>query len=110
MKLLFDHNLSYKLVQQLTTLYPDSTHVATVGLDAASDAEVWKHAKQGNYCMVTKDSDFTELLASEGFPPKVIWIRIGNCTTSEIAAILQKHHQTILDFGYNDSVGLLELQ
>jgi predicted nuclease of predicted toxin-antitoxin system len=62
------------------------------------------------HCLVTKDSDFNELLASKGFPPKVIWIRIGNCTTAEIAALLQSHHPTIIEFAEDNSAGLLELQ
>jgi predicted nuclease of predicted toxin-antitoxin system len=110
MKLLFDNNLSSKLVRQLATLYPDSNHVMNLGLDAASDVEVWEYAKQNDYCLVTKDSDFNEILASKGFPPKVIWIRLGNCTTAEISALLQKYHVTIAAFGEDDAIGLLQLQ
>ena len=109
MKLLLDNNLSPKLVARLGSLYPDSNHVAMLGLDTASDIEVWKHAQQESYCLVTKDSDFNELLASKGFPPKVIWIRLGNCTTTAIAELLQKHHETIQEFAENASAGLLEL-
>ncbi|MEO8609917.1 MAG: DUF5615 family PIN-like protein [Chloroflexota bacterium] len=109
MKLLLDNNLSPKLVARLASLYPDSSHVAMLGLDAASDMEVWKSAQREDYCLVTKDSDFNELLASKGFPPKVIWIRLGNCTTAEIAELLQTHHQTIAEFAQDDSAGLLEL-
>lgn len=110
MKLLLDNNLSPKLIGKLTHLYPNSTHVVTLGLDTASDSDVWKHAQQAGYCLVSKDSDFNELLTAKGFPPKVIWIRLGNCTTAEIAALLEKHHQTILEFAENESAGLLELQ
>jgi predicted nuclease of predicted toxin-antitoxin system len=109
MKLLFDNNLSPKLVIRLANLYPESNHVAVLGLDRASDLEVWKHALQEGYCLVTKDSDFNELLASRGFPPKVIWIRIGNCTTAEIATLLQNYREAILEFAQDDSAGLLEL-
>jgi predicted nuclease of predicted toxin-antitoxin system len=42
MKLLFDENLSYKLVRLLAHLFPDSVHVRDVGLKAADDSEVWK--------------------------------------------------------------------
>ncbi|MBC8171721.1 MAG: DUF5615 family PIN-like protein [Anaerolineae bacterium] len=109
MKLLLDNNLSPRLVIRLLNLYPDSTHVVTTGLDTASDLEVWKYAQQAGYCLVTKDADFNDLLASRGFPPKVIWIRLGNCTTSEIADLLQKHHATIIEFAENENAGLLEL-
>lgn len=110
MKLLLDNNLSPKLVAQLAHLYSDSSHVVTLGLDTASDLTVWRRARQAGYCLVTKDSDFNELLASQGFPPKVIWIRLGNCTTAEIAALLQEHHEVITAFAQDNSAGLLELQ
>lgn len=110
MKLLFDHHLSPKLVKRLAGLYPDSSHVATLGLDRASDIEVWDRAQQDSYCLVTKDSDFNDLVATKGFPPKVIWIRLGNCTTTEIANLLQNHYATIATFLESDSTGLLELQ
>ncbi|MBZ0280695.1 MAG: DUF5615 family PIN-like protein [Anaerolineae bacterium] len=110
MKLLFDNNLSPKLVNQLADLYPDSSHVATLSLDSASDVEVWRRAQDDGYCLVTKDADFNELLAIRGFPPKVVWIRLGNCTTAEIAALLRNHHATITEFAEDDSAGLLELQ
>jgi predicted nuclease of predicted toxin-antitoxin system len=109
-KLLFDHNLSFKLVALLTPLYPDSTHVALLGLQAATDIVVWERAKQESYCLVSKDSDFNDLLASKGFPPKVVWIRLGNCTTAAIATLLEEHHSTLLEFFENPSAGLLELQ
>lgn len=110
MKLLLDNNLSPKLVTRLVSLYPDSSHVAMLALDTASDVEVWEYALQEGYCLVTKDSDFNELLASKGFPPKVIWIRLGNCTTTEIAALLQTQYEIIIDFAQDHSAGLLELQ
>lgn len=110
MRLLFDNNLSPKLAAQLPSLYPDTNHVALVGLERASDLEVWKYAQENGYCLVSKDSDFNELLVSKGFPPKLIWIRLGNCTTAEIASLLQTHHETIMEFMRDESAGLLELQ
>ncbi len=110
MKLLLDNNLSPKLLPRLAGLFPDSSHVATLNLDTASDSKVWRYAQREGYCLVTKDFDFNELLASKGFPPKVIWIRLGNCTTAEIAVLLQKHHQAIIEFSEDTSAGLLELQ
>jgi predicted nuclease of predicted toxin-antitoxin system len=110
MKLLLDHNLSSKLVARLANLYPDTSHVALLGLDTATDLAVWQRAQRDGYCLVTKDSDFNDLLASKGFPPKIIWIRLGNCTTVQIAALLERHHETIAEFIQDDSVGLLELQ
>jgi predicted nuclease of predicted toxin-antitoxin system len=74
MKLLLDNNLSPKLVSKLVNTFPDSSHVALLGLDTASDLQVWNIAQQQGYCLVTKDADFNELLAAKDFPPKIIWI------------------------------------
>lgn len=110
MKLLLDNNLSPKLVPQLANLYPDSNHVALMDLGSANDLTVWEKARFNDFCLVTKDSDFNELLAKNGFPPKIIWIRIGNCTTKKIAELLQIHHEKILQFNQDMQAGLLEIQ
>lgn len=109
MKLLLDNNLSQKLVAQIANLYPESSHVALLGLEKASDFDVWLRAKDDAYCLVTKDADFNGLLASKGFPPKVIWIRLGNCTSAQIVNLLTTQYQTIEEFLKNDEAGILEL-
>jgi predicted nuclease of predicted toxin-antitoxin system len=76
-KLLFDHNVSPRLVRRLVDLHPDASHVSVLGLDTASDAEVWERARAEGYTIVTKDSDFADLAVLRGAPPKVIWVRLG---------------------------------
>jgi predicted nuclease of predicted toxin-antitoxin system len=78
-KLLFDENLSPKLVKQLADLYPDSNHVYHLGIDLVPDEEMREYARREGFVIVTKDSDFSDLCILLGFPPKVIWIRRGNC-------------------------------
>ena len=94
MKLLFDQNLSPRLVKRLADLYPDSNHVYHVGVDRASDEVTRDFARRENFVIVTKDSDFSDLCTLLGFPPKVIWIRRGNCSTADIESILRAHHST----------------
>lgn len=84
MKLLYDENLSPALVAQLADLYRGSAHVDDLGLGRADDHQVWKHAKDNGFCIVSKDSDYYDLSVLHGHPPKVIWLRSGNCTTREI--------------------------
>ncbi len=95
MKLLFDQNLSPKLVKRLADLYPNSNHVYQLGIDRNSDQELREHARRENFIIVTKDSDFSDLSILLGFPPKVIWIRRGNCSTSTIEIILRQHREDI---------------
>ena len=109
MKLLFDQNLSPRLVTRLADLYPDSQHVSFIGLDEVDDRLVWEYANQNDFAVVTRDSDFSELSVLRGFPPKVIWIRRGNCSTNQIEEVLRSHNQDIIQFNENQSLGVLAL-
>jgi predicted nuclease of predicted toxin-antitoxin system len=109
MKLLFDQNLSPKLVNRLCDLYPDSNHVYLLGLDRKPDKEVWEHARQEGFLMVTKDADFSDLCMLLGFPPKVIWIRRGNCKTSEIEWLLRHHYSDVEALDQDVVMGVLTL-
>lgn len=109
MKLLIDHNLSPKLVKRLADVYPDSQHVSEVGMADAPDREVWEYAQKYQLLIVTKDTDFNEFQVVWGFPPKIIWIRRGNCTTATIENILRQNHEAIETLADDDEVGLLVL-
>jgi predicted nuclease of predicted toxin-antitoxin system len=108
-KLLFDQNLSPKLVRQLADLYPNSKHVYELGVDRESDEELRAYARRENFVIVTKDSDFSDLCILLGFPPKVIWIRRGNCATSDIELLLRSHASNIQSLDQDEIVGILTL-
>jgi predicted nuclease of predicted toxin-antitoxin system len=108
-KLLFDHNLSPVLINRLQDLYPGSEHVYRLNLDQVPDTEVWEYARQENFLIVTKDADFSDLCLLRGFPPKIIWIRRGNCKTSDIAAILRNHRSDVEALNNNEAAGVLTL-
>ena len=107
--LLIDHNLSPKLPRRLADIYPGSIHVSTVGLDSAGDQEIWEYARKHDYIIVTKDADFGEFSVVWGFPPRVIWIRRGNCSTAEIESILRDNSPAIAEFDTDSSIGVLTL-
>ncbi len=109
MKLLLDQNLSPRLIRRLFDLYPDSIHVANVGLDRASDKDVWNYANQHDCIIVTKDVDFSELSVLFGFPPKVLWIRRGNCSTKDIETILRENYDSVKAMNESRDTGILEL-
>jgi len=69
-KLLFDHNLSYRLVRSLQREYPDSQHVREVGLSEATDEAVWRHAVEQGLTIVTKDADFHQRSFLFGLHPR----------------------------------------
>mgnify|MGYP000412347157 CR=1 FL=1 len=105
--LLFDHNLSPKLIQKLVDIYPDSAHVSLLGLDTASDKAIWEYARENEYTIVTKDADFGEFSVVWGIPPQIIWIRRGNCSTNDIETILRENFETVCEFSEDDSIGVL---
>jgi predicted nuclease of predicted toxin-antitoxin system len=108
-KLLFDQNMSPRLVRRLADIYPDSEHVYMIGLDAAPDLTIWEYARDNEYIIVTRDADFSDLNVMLGFPPKVIWVRRGNCTTGEMEAILRSNHEAICMLAENEEVGIMTL-
>lgn len=109
MKLLFDQNLPPTLVEHLADVYPDSVHVSDVGLDRALDREVWDYAHERELTVVTKDADFEEMSMLRGFPPHVVWIRRGNCTTREIENILRQNRHAVEQLHENPDAGVVEL-
>jgi len=109
MKLLFDQNLSPQLVLNLADLFPDSNHVYVVDLDRALDSEVYEYARSEGFTLVTKDADFSDLSVLRGFPPKVVWIRRGNCPTATIANILRRQYDDIMNLDADSTKGVLSL-
>jgi predicted nuclease of predicted toxin-antitoxin system len=101
MKLLFDQNLSPRLVHRLADIYAGSVHVREIGLRDADDAAIWEHAGRHDYTVVSKDSDFQQRSLLYGSPPKFIWLRVGNCPVGTIEDLLRRHsaeiHTFILD-------------
>jgi len=108
-KLLFDHNLSPRLIRRLADLYANSSHVYLLGLDRADDQAMWEHARREGYLIVTKDADFGDLCMLFGFPPKVIWIRRGNCKNKDIEDILRRHGEEISALDADQVIGILTL-
>ena len=108
-RLLFDENLSRRLVAELADAFPDSRHAVSEGLSSASDVEVWDHAAQGGFVIVTKDADFHQRSFLLGAPPKVVWVRLGNCTTEDIARLLRARAAEIRGFIAAADATFLEL-
>lgn len=109
MKLLLDQNLSRMLVRRLSSEYPESVHVAEVGLDTAADRAIWEYAGQRAYVIVSKDSDFRQLALAFGPPPQVVWLRVGNASTGVIEELLRRSVARLQEFAASDEESLLVL-
>jgi predicted nuclease of predicted toxin-antitoxin system len=108
-KLLFDENLSHKLAELLADIFPDSTHVRNVGLKSADDPEVWRFAVENGFLIVSKDADMHDRSLLFGFPPKVIWIRLGNCSTAQVEELVRREQETIFSFIEDDTASFLTI-
>ena len=107
MKLLFDENLSRRLISRLGDLYSGSEQVVVAGLASADDREIWDYAAARGLVIATKDWDFVQLSSLRGQPPKVIWLRLGNCSTASVEEVLRRRHLELLRFEEDATAALL---
>jgi predicted nuclease of predicted toxin-antitoxin system len=89
-KLLLDENLSPKPAELVQDMFPGTRHLEDCGQGAADDDEIWRFARANDFVIVSKDSDFYDRSVLYGGPPKVVWVRLGNCTTGEVEAALRR--------------------
>ena len=110
MKLLFDENLSFRLACILQDIYPDSIHVREIGLLGSEDKNIWEFAAGHDFILASKDADFYQRSLLYGAPPKVIWLRVGNAPTLNIAALLRERFIPIRRFAEDEDSSFLTLR
>lgn len=59
---------------------------------------IWEYAKEHEFSIVTFDSDFYDFSLIKGVPPKIIWLRTGNSSTTNIASVIIREQQKIISF------------
>jgi predicted nuclease of predicted toxin-antitoxin system len=109
MKLLFDQNLSFKLCLRLKDLFPNSQQVRLLDMSASDDRNIWRHSATNDFIIVTQDSDFADMAAVLGPPPKVVWLRCGNQPTTTIERLLREHFKIIKTFVGDETAACLEI-
>ncbi len=109
MKLLFDQNLSPRLPGLLAEIYPDSMHVQDCGLAKSSDAEVWDYVQAEWIHNCVKGFRFSGASVLLGGPPKIIWLRIPNCRSIEVAEVMRKAQTIVRQFIEKDEETCLVL-
>ena len=98
MKLLFDQNISFRIVSKLKGTFPEARQVRELGLENSTDREIWEYAKYNDFTVVTFDADFYDMSNLYGHPPRIIWLRTGNRRTSELAKLLLNRSVIIQEF------------
>jgi predicted nuclease of predicted toxin-antitoxin system len=109
MKVLLDANISWKLVDKLRPIFGDCNHVDLIELNVpVEDKDIWAYALDNGYIIITKDTDFVDLLELKGFPPKIVLLKTGNNSTQALMELLINVKSMIEDLEKNN-YGLLEI-
>ena len=61
MRLLFDQNLSFKLIRLLADAFPESNRISLLAMEEAEDRAVWEYAKTNDFILVSQDADFADM-------------------------------------------------
>ena len=109
MKLLFDQNISPRILKKLSLEYNECQQVRFLGLEDASDCQIFAYAKYNGYTIVTFDSDFVDLSALKGSPPKIIYLNTGNLTTHHVSELILNHLLIIQHFLGSEKDDVLEI-
>ena len=111
MKLLLDANISWRLVPILKEHFGECIHTDDITeLEfPAKDTKIWQFAKDNGYTIITHDNDFNDLIALKGFPPKIVWLRTGNCSRKFIIDLLIRSKQSIEELLSSEESGILEI-
>lgn len=111
MNLLFDQNISPRILKILPKQFSSCQQVRFIGLEDSSDFEIFKFARDNDFAIVTFDSDFVDLNAMHGTPPKIVYLNTGNLTTKNITELLMDNIMKInhyLDSGSDDILELIK--
>jgi predicted nuclease of predicted toxin-antitoxin system len=109
MKILLDANISWKLVNKLKPIFGECAHVDLIGLNVpANDIDIWNYALKNGYIIITKDTDFVDLMEIKGFPPKVVLLRTGNNSSQALMELIMNSKSMIEDLEENN-FGILEI-
>ena len=111
MKLLLDANISWRIIPQLKEHFDDCVHADNIpDLNfPAKDTEIWQFAKVNELIVITRDNDFANLTILNGFPPKIVLLRTGNCSRKFTVDLIIRSKQLIQEFLISKEYGLLEI-
>lgn len=112
MRILFDQNISFRLVRKTQHIFPGAKQVRELGLENSTDRDIWDYAKTNGYTIISFDADFLDMSVLYGHPPKIVWLRFGNSKTDFLAQRLEEKAIEILAFITNEEfkhIGCLEI-
>lgn len=109
MNLLFDQNISPRILKALPKEFSNCQQVRFAGLENSSDFKIFLFARDNDFAVVTFDSDFVDLNAMHGTPPKIIYLNTGNLTTKSVSELIINNLLRISHYLNSESDDILEL-
>jgi predicted nuclease of predicted toxin-antitoxin system len=87
-KFLVDNQLPSALAKLLVSKGHDASHVLDLGLDSATDTEIWNYAEANSCVLITKDEDFSRRASQPNASVQVVWVRRGNCRKTALLSVV----------------------
>lgn len=110
MKIIIDENISSRLVTLIQHVFPDVEHVKSLGLMTTNDFNIFMFARQNGFdAILTLDEDYYNIQLTHGIPPKIIWLRLGNCSTNALSEVILNNADTIYTFLFDHRLECLEI-
>lgn len=86
-----DAHLSPAIAAWITSTFGiEAIALRDLGLRDAEDPEIFEAARAQNAVVMTKDSDFVDLVERLGSPPPIIWLTCGNTSNAKLREILSE--------------------
>lgn len=79
-----------------------------LGLRDAEDAEIFRQARDLGVVLISKDSDFVDLVSRFGPPPQLLWVTCGNVTNRRLQEVFGKAGQAAIDL-LRDGQAIVEI-
>tara|TARA_R110002050_G_scaffold300722_2_gene471883 strand:- start:23312 stop:23647 length:336 start_codon:yes stop_codon:yes gene_type:complete len=98
MKLLIDQNISNRIIESISDIFPGSAHVKEANLSDASDEEIRAYAYSNKFALVTTISDFFDLNMVLENAPKIIYIKGNHVTTNKLEWAVRVNQEGIENF------------
>jgi predicted nuclease of predicted toxin-antitoxin system len=91
LRAIVDNQLPVALARWLSACGHDVIHVLDLGLERASDIEIWNQAARDDRIVVSKDEDFFHLANRPGDTGRLLWVRVGNCRREALVDLFARH-------------------
>lgn len=83
----------------------------SLGFQTMDDLTIYKKAKESDFViLVSKNSDFPELITRMGTPPKLIYLKFGNCDNRSLWNSLKPEIKNIINALINSDISIIEVK